>query len=108
MFNEMDTLKTPYIDWKRFSFIKVAEGRRPSIRIAEDIKDEPVYAELQKLISECWDSNPKNRPDAAALVARLEGVVRDEINPEVPKVGPKSRIESSIKSRRTSNAVRPN
>jgi len=26
MLNEMDTLQQPYYDWKRFSFVKVAEG----------------------------------------------------------------------------------
>lgn len=105
MFNEMDTLEIPYCDWKRFSFVKVAEGKRPTQVAAESI-NRTVYPALQELIRQCWESDPKKRPDATAVLAALEGNIKDEMKPELPKPKPSGPEELKDKSKTQKSARR--
>lgn len=68
---EILTRKEPfsqYSDYDEFVTAICDEGVRPPI-------PEDCIPSLQKLMTECWDANPKKRPDITDVVKRIDEIV---------------------------------
>jgi len=67
IFSEVLTGKTPFSDMKHMEIFKsVCRGKRPSLPDEEYC---PAY--LSELISKCWDTEPKARPDFPQICQEL-------------------------------------
>lgn len=63
----------------------VREGQRPVIPSQDELPAGPcpVYSDLVKLITQCWDQKPCNRPMFSGIVKRLDELLRAVVKTEV-------------------------
>ncbi|OXA60690.1 Inactive tyrosine-protein kinase 7 [Folsomia candida] len=58
----------------------VAALERKELRWTTADMENKVPAGLHKLLTQCWDASPKNRPNFSAIVIQLSEIIKDELN----------------------------